>query len=170
MITPLGVVLAFILIFWLVRHHIQISKNLPPGPKGLPILGNILQLTSTGPQLWILFDKMRTQYGPIMSLSLAGQNFVVLNTRATALELLGRRSANYSDRPASVVADILGQSTCLPFTKYGKQWQRMRRVGHAVLNAHAIAQYLPIQTDEAITVTHKLLTDQLSPLSVKINR
>ncbi|KAJ3727663.1 cytochrome P450, partial [Lentinula raphanica] len=126
----------------------------PPGPKGLPILGNILQLTST-PKLWILFDKMRTQYGPIMSLSLAGQNFVVLNTRATALELLGRRSANYSDRPASVVADILGQSTCLPFTKYGKQWQRMRRVGHAVLNARAIAQYLPIQTDEAITVTHK---------------
>ncbi|KAJ3762519.1 cytochrome P450 [Lentinula raphanica] len=167
MITTLGVA-AFILIYWLARR-LQTNKKLPPGPKGLPILGNVLQLAST-PQLWLLFDKMKTQYGPIMSLSLAGQNIVVLNTKAAALELMGRRSATYSDRPASIVADILGRATCLPFMKYGKQWQRMRRAGHAVLNARASVQYLPIQVDEAIAVTRSLLTDQSSPLSEKIHR
>ncbi|KAJ3762520.1 cytochrome P450 [Lentinula raphanica] len=164
MITTLGIAAAFILIFWIARR-VQTNKQLPPGPRGLPILGNILQLTST-PQLWLLFDKMKAQYGPIMSLTLAGQNIVVLNTKAAALELMERRSANYSDRPASIVADIIGRATCLPFTKYGKQWQRMRRAGHAVLNARASAQYLPTQVDEAIVVTRSLLNDRSSAASM----
>ncbi|KAJ4484548.1 hypothetical protein C8R41DRAFT_921630 [Lentinula lateritia] len=63
--------------------------HLPPGPRGLPILGNALQLASVS-QIWLMFDKWKSQYGPIMYLNLAGQHIIVLNTKAAALDLLER--------------------------------------------------------------------------------
>lgn len=53
---------------------------------------------------------------------MAGQNIVVLNTKAAATELLERRSAIYSDRPRSIVADYLGSQLSMPFTRYGKSY------------------------------------------------
>ncbi|KAJ4491086.1 cytochrome P450 [Lentinula lateritia] len=144
-------------------------KRLPPGPRGLPILGNVLQLGATS-QLWLIFDKWKYQYGPIIYLNMAGQNIVVLNTKAAATELLERRSAIYSDRPRSIVADYLGSQLSMPFTRYGKSWQSMRRAGHAVLNARISGQYQPVQIEEAIILAHSLLCDTSSPLLAKINR
>ncbi|KAJ3860711.1 hypothetical protein EV359DRAFT_85051 [Lentinula novae-zelandiae] len=128
----------------------------PPGPRGLPILGNTLQLASVS-QIWLMFDKWKSQYSSITYLHLAGQHIVVLNTKAAALELLECRSAIYSDQPKSIVGEYVG-------------WQRMRRAAHAVLNARASAQYQPVQIEEAVIFAHKLLYDTSSPLFTKIAR
>ncbi|GAW10045.1 cytochrome P450 [Lentinula edodes] len=143
--------------------------RLPPGPRGLPILGNALQLASVS-QIWLIFDKWKSQYGPIMYLNLAGQHIVVLNTKAAAIELLERRSAIYSDRPKSIVGEYVGTALTMPFVRYDKRWQRMRRAAHAVLNVRASAQYQPVQIEEAVIFAHKLLYDTSSPLSTKIAR
>ncbi|KAJ3805577.1 cytochrome P450 [Lentinula lateritia] len=143
--------------------------RLPPGPRGLPILGNALQLASVS-QIWLMFDKWKSQYGPITYLNLAGQHIVVLNTKAAALELLERRSAIYSDRPKSIVGEYVGTALTMPFVRYDKRWQRMRRAAHAVLNVRASAQYQPVQIEEAVIFAHKLLYDTSSPLLTKIAR
>ncbi|KAJ4467123.1 cytochrome P450 [Lentinula edodes] len=143
--------------------------RLPPGPRGLPILGNALQLASVS-RIWLIFDKWKSQYGPIMYLNLAGQHIVVLNTKAAAIELLERRSAIYSDRPKSIVGEYVGTALTMPFVRYDKRWQRMRRAAHAVLNVRASAQYQPVQIEEAVIFAHKLLYDTSSPLSTKIAR
>ncbi|KAJ3793699.1 cytochrome P450 [Lentinula aff. detonsa] len=152
-----------------VLDGVQNRKRLPPGPKGLPVLGNVLQL-GAGSQIWLTFDRWKYKYGPIMYLNMAGQNIVVLNTQAAATELLERRSTIYSDRPTNVVAEYLGSQLSMPFARYGKTWQSMRRAGHAVLNARVSALYQPVQIEEAVILAHDLLYDTSSPLLTKINR
>ncbi|KAJ3768701.1 cytochrome P450, partial [Lentinula raphanica] len=141
----------------------------PPGPRGLPILGNVLQLEASQP-LWYTFDKLKSQYGPIVYLNLAGKDVVILNTKVAATELLERRSAIYSDRPVNVVAKHLGSELAMPFAPYGKLWQTIRRAGHAVLNTRVSTEYNPLQVEEAIILAHGLLHDNSRPLIAKINR
>ncbi|KAJ4487213.1 cytochrome P450 [Lentinula edodes] len=144
-----------------------VNKRLPPGPRGLPILGNIFQL-GTGSQ-WLTFDQLKSRYGPIVYLNMAGQNIIVLNTKAAAIELLERRSVIYSDRPRFIVAEYLGSQSVMAFARYGRLWKAMRRAGHRVLHARASTKYQPVQIQESIILTHDLLCNTSSPLLTKIH-
>ena len=68
---------------WMVYHWItQKWLNLPPGPVGLPIFGNILSL---GRRAEISFSNMARKYGPIFTVYMGPNRTVVLNT-AEAIE------------------------------------------------------------------------------------
>ena len=76
------------------------SLPLPPGPKGLPLLGNVSDLPPPGEQEWLHWRKHKDLYGPVSSITVLGQTIVILNDYATAVELFENRSSNYSDRPS----------------------------------------------------------------------
>ena len=58
--------------------------------------------------------------GPIFSLSLAGREFVILNTSKVAHELLTKRATKYSDRPRLIVAgELLTNGMHVAFARYG---------------------------------------------------
>ncbi|KAF8871717.1 cytochrome P450 [Infundibulicybe gibba] len=89
----------------------------PPGPRGLPLIGNLLQLTA---EPWDVFHSWKKIYGPITYISLAGQPVIILNTPKAAADLLERRAAIYSDRPRNIVAaEIMTGGLSLPFLRYG---------------------------------------------------
>jgi hypothetical protein len=56
---PIGVILGLILLY-AVLYLKSPSRKLPPGPRGYPIIGNVLDLRS-GP--WIKFTEWRKNYG-----------------------------------------------------------------------------------------------------------
>ncbi|KAJ3896443.1 cytochrome P450 [Lentinula edodes] len=151
----LCITLVLILLGMGLNSRRWVNKKLPPGPRGLPILGNIFQLGTV--PVWLAFDELKSRYGPIVYLNMAGQNTIVLNHKAAAIELLERRSAIYSDRPRFIVAEYLGSQSVMPFTRYGKLWKVMRRAGHRVLHARASTKYQPVQIQESIILTHDLL-------------
>ncbi|KAE9385572.1 cytochrome P450 [Gymnopus androsaceus JB14] len=165
--TPLLFGLAILAILLILRVFTKSQKQLPPGPRGLPILGNVLQL---GAVSWLTFDRWKYEYGPIVYLNMAGQHIVVLNTKVAATELLERRSAIYSDRPRSIVGEYLGCQLAMPFARYGKLYVFGRACGEQAMNTRISAQYQPVQTDEAVILAHTLLRDTSTPLLSKNSR
>ncbi|KAJ7446930.1 cytochrome P450 [Mycena galericulata] len=148
---PLGLVAVLIL-----RRFLQYdpAKCLPPGPPGLPVIGNLHQLSSRS---WLTFTKWREIYGPLFYLNVAGQNFVVLGSHQVAADLLDRRAPLYSDRPRNIVAGLLTGNLVFALSQHNDLWKRMRRGSHEALNNQMSKNYHPFQENEAVLVVHQFL-------------
>ncbi|THH30755.1 hypothetical protein EUX98_g3424 [Antrodiella citrinella] len=141
------------LVAWLLRPASHLKY--PPGPKGIPLIGNLLQLT---PDVWFKFTDWKEVYGPIVYLNLAGQNVVVLNTLKVAADLLDRRAAIYSSRPKFIVArEMLSEGLFFVFQGHHNLWRRMRRAAHEALHRGLVKDYHPIQTIEATILLKDML-------------
>ncbi|KAK0204526.1 hypothetical protein DFS33DRAFT_1226654, partial [Desarmillaria ectypa] len=77
-------------------------KVLPPGPRELPILGNVLQLWTSGLPLEQVFMKWFWSYRDVMLVTVSCQSIIVLNTFKAAKDLLDKCSSIYSDRPPMI--------------------------------------------------------------------
>ncbi|KAI0753237.1 hypothetical protein C8Q80DRAFT_1335218, partial [Daedaleopsis nitida] len=89
-------------IIWQYRRSSYNTLPLPPGPRPLPIIGNLLDVPS-GDALEEAYYDLSAAYGEIVYLDAFGQPMVVLGTLQAAIDLLEKRSANYSDRLFSVM-------------------------------------------------------------------
>ena len=96
---------------------------LPPGPKGLPLIGNLRDMPTSFE--WQTYHKWCKEMGSfigslqvlklirrrflgtdILYLNVAGTSIVVLDTAEAVLELLEKRSSIYSDRYLSASVDF----------------------------------------------------------------
>lgn len=139
-----------------VKPHGE-GKQLPPGPQGLPIIGNALQMLRRLP--WLEFYRMSREYGPVMYMNLAGQSAIILSTHQAAHDLLSVRSALYSDRPRVVMAGEFackGMHTLL--RPYDARYKLHQRMASPFLNTSAANRYTPLQELES----RQLLFDLLS--------
>lgn len=116
LVSLTGLILLFgIVAAYLIRkvaNPKKYSHPLPPGPKGLPLLGNVNDLPKPGSGLeahhWL---KHKDLYGPISSVTVLGQTIVIINDAQIALELL-RDRAQHQARPHMVFAsDMCVQDT-----------------------------------------------------------
>ncbi|KAJ7671941.1 cytochrome P450 [Mycena rosella] len=134
-------------VFHVFKSYLR-RRKMHPGPTGVPVLGNVLQVPTSMP--WYRFSEWKEQYGDVFSLDLAGQPVVILNTYKAAADLFDRRSTIYSDRPRLIMAsEILTGGIFMIFAKYGEVWRKMRRASHEAFNLRASEKYQPDQCKEA---------------------
>ena len=112
--------LAFVVFLGVVKSGL--NRRYPPGPKGWPIIGNLLDVPKSmsakeygalsktyGECLQHLDHQCRPLsilLGDVVHLSVFGQHIVLLGSLEAAVELLDKRSSNYSDKPTSAMADL----------------------------------------------------------------
>jgi hypothetical protein len=87
---------------YLVAKHVidqRRRKRLPPGPKPLPLVGNIADLPSAGVPEWEHWLKHKDLYGPISSVTVLGQTLILIHDKEIAFELMEKRSSVHSSRP-----------------------------------------------------------------------
>ncbi|KAJ3557933.1 hypothetical protein NM688_g1205 [Phlebia brevispora] len=144
-------------ISWLLRRR-RAMQLMPPGPPGIPLLGNALQVPNN--KVFLKFTKWGRTYGPIYSLNMLGKPTVVLNSLKVGTELLDRRSTIYSDRPRMILASeiLLGDAT-VPFSHYGPRWRKQRRALHEALNVRAVEAYTSLQEHTAVDMVLRILDD-----------
>ncbi|KAJ6449507.1 cytochrome P450 [Mycena vitilis] len=107
------------------RREAHNRKALPPGPPGLPVIGNLFDVPKS--QEWLAFIKMSQKYGSdIISLNIAGDTVIVLNSLPAVDALLESKSAVYSDR--LMISELVGFRWHFAFMRYGSWWKEDRKV------------------------------------------
>ncbi|TFK48005.1 cytochrome P450 [Heliocybe sulcata] len=151
--------IVILLTAWLFSSRSRRGRlPLPPGPKGLPLIGNLLDFPAKFQ--WLTFDKWHEQYGDIVYLNLAGQSLVILGSPEATSAFFDQKSGVYSDRPRFVmVNELIGwEEFNVASYPYGNAWRELRRVFHQQYHSGVIPRYYPIFRRHA----HRLLRNLLA--------
>ncbi|KAM3290263.1 hypothetical protein P3S67_018552 [Capsicum chacoense] len=143
----LFVALPIILSFLLPKAKMSGKSNVPPGPRGLPFIGNLHQLDNLTPHSY--YWELSNKYGKIFSLKLGSATMVVVSSAKLAKEVLKAQDLIYCSRPF-----LFGQQKLsynghdIAFAPYNDYWREMRKI--CVLHLFSIKKvqlFSPIRQD-----------------------
>ena len=119
---------------WTCIHALKLSPigrrpgtaRFPPGPRSLPIIGNILKLGDKPHQSLTNLSKT---YGPVMSLRLGSVSTVVISSSETAKEVLHRNDQACSGRTVrDAVRAHNHHESSVAWIPASDQWQKIRKI------------------------------------------
>ncbi|KAM7504718.1 hypothetical protein LguiB_003622 [Lonicera macranthoides] len=120
--TLLLVILSSLVLF--IHKHLKLSlKNLPPGPRPWPIIGNIPHMSKN---LHITLSHISHLHGPLISLRLGSQLLVVASSPAAAKEILKTHDAILSARYVPKVTIVHHRPFSLVWAECGENWKSLR--------------------------------------------
>ncbi|ESQ43364.1 hypothetical protein EUTSA_v10013339mg [Eutrema salsugineum] len=113
-----------LLIFF--TNYLPSKRKLPPGPKGLPIIGNLHQL---GRLLHSSLHKLSLEHGPVMLLHFGVVPMVVFSSKEAAKEVLKTHDLETCNRPKLVANGLFTHNfKDIGFTQYGEDWREMKKL------------------------------------------
>ncbi|KAL4062922.1 cytochrome P450 [Scleroderma yunnanense] len=156
--------LGSILIFKTSRKRIiRGGLPLPPGPIGLPVIGNVFGINIVAP--WLTYEEWAKRYGDIVYANLLGQDCIIINSERVAQALLEQRSSVYSDRPYIATNKLFGMDFNTGLLPYGPQWRLHRKMFHMALSKESAMAYKSMQLEKVYQLIQNLLsTPQDYPL------
>ncbi|XP_041814156.1 cytochrome P450 2K1-like isoform X2 [Chelmon rostratus] len=125
--------LVVLLLIYLVssfRFSLQEDRKDPPGPKPLPLLGNLLQLDLARPYKTLL--ELSKKYGSVFTVYFGPKQVVVLAGYKTVKEALVNHAEEFGDRDSVQIMDDSSQGHGVLWSN-GDSWKEMRRFALANL-------------------------------------
>jgi len=89
--------------------------------------------------------------GDMVSVSVFGQQMIIVNSAKTANEMFEKKSSIYSDRPIMQMGgELVGWKNTLVLIPYGKRFQNYRKFFHQVIGTpSSMNRFLPAEEAEA---------------------
>lgn len=149
----------------------RIDLSLPPGPKRLPIVGNIMDLPLNGLSEFQHLLKHKEVYGPISSMTIMRKTFIFIHDHRIARGLLDKNPITTSGRPITEFASKLcGFDEFLAGQQYDNKFRRCRKLIHQQLGTISSAsRFHHIQEVEVQRFLLQLM-DQPGNLFVHLKR
>ncbi|CAI9099143.1 OLC1v1035920C1 [Oldenlandia corymbosa var. corymbosa] len=136
-------------------------KN-PPGPPGLPFIGNLHQLdiSCLHKHLWQLSNK----YGPLMSLKLGSIPTLVITSPRLAEEVMKNQDLVFCSRPKMTgQRKMTYNGLDIALAPYSQEWREMRKICVLhLLSTKRIQQFRPIREDETSRMIGSILKEATS--------
>ncbi|KAE8323132.1 cytochrome P450 [Aspergillus sergii] len=133
------------------------QPRLPPGPRQLPLIGNLHQISRRRP--WGTIKQWHKTYGPVVSARFGQRTFILLGTHKAAKDLLHNRSRNYATRPQSIVfGESMTKGYLTAFLPYGNTFKTHRSLYKSLFNARQSQKYQPFHSFESKRLLFELLS------------
>ncbi|KAF8403203.1 hypothetical protein HHK36_011302 [Tetracentron sinense] len=100
--------------------------QMPPGPKGWPVVGNICQLSWASHESFAILAR---EHGPIMTIRLGSMITVVISSKEVAQEMFKNHDVVLAGRKIyEAMKGNYGNEGSLITAQYGPQWRMLRRL------------------------------------------
>uniref|UniRef100_A0A0D6QRM0 Cytochrome P450 n=1 Tax=Araucaria cunninghamii TaxID=56994 RepID=A0A0D6QRM0_ARACU len=156
---PLGVVVSGIVVIVIAYKVLQWQRfRLPPGPRGLPFIGNLLDIK---PVRFRCFWEWSQKYGPIMSVWFGSTLNVIVSSTELAKEVLKEHDQQLADRPRSRSAVKFSRNgQDLIWADYGPHYVKVRKVCTLELFTPKRLEALrPLREDEVAAMVESIFND-----------
>lgn len=162
-------VIALVGTWWLLLSIFKKSSTktppLPPGPRGLPIVGNLLSLD---PELHTYFMNLAQTYGPIYSLKLGKRTGIVISSPALAREVLRDQDSVFANRDVPVAGkEATYGGNDIVWNPYGPEWRMLRKVCvQEMLGKHMLDSVYSLRKKELRRVIKYMYDEAGTPVNV----
>ncbi|OIT02523.1 cytochrome p450 cyp736a12 [Nicotiana attenuata] len=125
----------------------KLKKKLPPGPRGLPLIGNLHMI---GENLHQDLYKIAKKYGPIMTIRFGLVPTIVASSPHAAEQFLKNHDLIFASRPYHAACHyIFYNQRNLIMAKYGPHWRNMRKLcALQLLSSVKINSFQPMRKQE----------------------
>ncbi|KAJ6306372.1 hypothetical protein OIU78_021648 [Salix suchowensis] len=160
------------LLFLLQTYKTKRKLLLPPGPYGLPLIGNLHQFVLCKSPPHHYFWQLSHKYGPLMSLRLGFVPALVVSSAKMAEEVMRTHDLEFSGRPS-----LLGQQKLsyngldLIFTPHGDYWREMRKISALQLfNLKRVQSFHSIRENEVSCMIQRISKDADASKSTNLRK
>lgn len=124
------------------------QKNLPPGPKPWPIIGNMMNLLGPSPHRSL--HSLSLKYGGMPTVKLGKFPVVVASSPQMAEQFLKVHDTNFAMRPSLAAGKHSAYNySDMTWAPYGPYWRQARKIFLSeVLNAKRLEFFEPVRVEE----------------------
>lgn len=146
--------------FWWTTKKLSSKPPLPPGPRGLPLVGYLPYLSPNLHRDYLALAKI---YGPIFKFWMGTKLCVVISSPQLIGQVVREQDTVFANRDVSIAALILTHGgNDIAFASYGPKWKKLRKIFANEMSSNTVLNNLYGLRREEVRKSVRYLYDRIN--------